>query len=371
MTSSKLIGVVTVVALLAAPHVEAQRGKKGPRRNKGRSETTQPKPADSAAPRPPATAVTPQPAPVTPKPAPVASPPPPPRPDAKTPPPAGPPAPQQAPAEPTATSAEAPVPTLPLVTLGIEPQWEGRYFRHSEFTAPNVRSYDASGYASLALTAEVFPLVNVGPKFWRGFGLTLHYARAFGFQSDSTRLAAQQQQQPRPRTLPVDTDFSRYAVGLRYRIPLNPGSLTPFVLAASASLCGWRFDFGPELPRGPDLETPTADYRMIRFGIDASYRLRPVTFFAAMSYLHAFSIAAPSSRQLDELRYPHLPTAVGLGAEIRGAVSVAIWRRLELRLSGEYAVLAFHLKSVEGRADEPARVVDAYVALGVGPYVTF
>ena len=251
--------------------------------------------------------------------------------------------------------------------VGVEPQWEGRYFRHTEFTAPNVRSYDANGYASLALAAEVFPLLKVGPKFWRGFGVTFRYARAFGFDSDSTRLAAPL----RGRSLPVDTDFSRYAVGLRYRIPLNPDSRTPFVLATSASLCGWNFDFDPELPRGPDLETPTAAYRMIRFGFDGSFHLRPVTFFMAFHYLHAFSIAAPSSRQLDELQYPHLPSAVGMGGEIRGAVGLTIWRWLDLRLSAEYAVLAFHLKPVEGRVDEPARVVDTYVAVGLGPYVSF
>jgi len=256
---------------------------------------------------------------------------------------------------------------LPVVMVGIEPQWEGRYFRHTEFTAPNVRSYDAHGYASLALAAEVFPLAKIGPKFWRGFGVTLRYARAFGFDSDSKRLGAPSREPSRP----VDTDFSRYAVGLRYRIPLNPDSLTPFVLATSASLCGWDFDFGPELPRGPDLEVPTAAYRMIRLGFDGSFHLGPVTFFGAFHYLHAFSIAAPSSRQLDELRYPHLPTAVGMGGEIRGAVGFTIWRRLELRFSAEYALLAFHLQPVEGRADEPARVVDAYLAVGLGPYVSF
>jgi hypothetical protein len=256
---------------------------------------------------------------------------------------------------------------LPLVTLGVSPLWEGRYFRHTEFTAPNVRTYDANGYASLALTAEVFPLVKIGPKFWRGFGVTFQYARAFGFDSDSTRLGAPL----RVRSLPVETEFSRYAVGLRYRFLVNPDSRTPLVLATAASLCGWDFDFGPQLPRGPDLELPTAAYRMIRFGVDASLQLRPVTLFMALGYLHAFSVAAPSSRQLDELRYPHLPTAVGMGAELRGAVGLSIWRWLELRLSAEYAVLAFHLKSVAGRADEPARVVDMYMAVGLGPYVSF
>jgi hypothetical protein len=362
--SSKIIGTVALVALLAATYAEAQRGKKAPRPRKRRPTTTQPRPADSIAlPPPPTTAVTPPPPPVR------STPPSPPSSDArKTVPPAASPAPSPPAGLGAARSATPPATSaLPFVTLGLEPQWEGRYFRHTEFTAPNVRSYDANGYASLALTAEIFPLVKVSPHFWRGFGLTLRYARAFGFQSDSTRLGAPL----RTRSLPVETDFSRYAIGLRYRILLNAGGAMPVVVATSASFVGWDFDFGSALPAGPDLEAPTAAYRMIRLGFDGTFQLRPITVFWALGYLHALSIAAPSSRKLDELRYPHLPTAVGMGGEIRGAVGLAVWRSVELRLSGEFAVLAFHLKSVEGRADEPARVVDSYVAVGLGPYVSF
>jgi hypothetical protein len=230
-----------------------------------------------------------------------------------------------------------------------------------------VRSYDANGYASLALAAEAFPLANLASKFWGGFGVTFRYARAFGFDSDSARLGAPE----RLRSLPVETSFSRYDVGLRHRILVNPDSRRPLLFATSASLCGWSFDFGPELPRGPDLETPAADYRMMRLGVDASLQLRPLTFFVAASYLHAFSIAAPSSRELDSLQYPHLPTAVGMGGQVRAAVGLTIWRWLELRVSAEYAILAFHLKPLEGRADAPGRVVDSYVAAGLGPYLSF
>jgi hypothetical protein len=60
-----------------------------------------------------------------------------------------------------------------------------------------------------------------------------------------------------------------------------------------------------------------------------------------------------------------------MGGEIRGAVGLTIWRGLELRLSAEYGVLAFHLEPLEGRADEPGRVVDSYVAAGIGPYMSF
>jgi hypothetical protein len=139
----------------------------------------------------------------------------------------------------------------------------------------------------------------------------------------------------------------------------------------ATSLCGWNFDLGPELPSGADLEAPTAEYRMIRLGAGVSVPLPPVTLFGALSYLHAFSIAPPSSRQLSDLKYPHLPSAAGVGGEIRGAAGVTIWRFIELRLSVEYAVLAFNLKPLENRADEPARVVDSYVSVGLGPYGSF
>jgi hypothetical protein len=175
----------------------------------------------------------------------------------------------------------------------------------------------------------------------------------------------------RKSSLPVDTTFSRYAVGLRHRILLNPASSTPFLFATSLSYCGWDFDFGPTLPRGTDIAAPTAMYRMLRLGVDASLQLRSVTFYGALAYLHGLSIAAPSSRTLDDLRFPHLPTARGMGTEMRAGVGLAIWRSVELRLAAEYAVMVFHLQSVEGRADEPALVLDAYMSVGLGPYVSF
>jgi hypothetical protein len=258
-------------------------------------------------------------------------------------------------------------PAAPTVELGVEPLWEGRFFRHKEFTTPNLRRYDANGYAAFGIAAELFPLATMGPGFWRGFGVTFRYARAFGFESDSARLGAP----VRKSSLPVDTSFFRYAAGLRYRFAVNAEGRMPLDLAASASVCGWNFDFGPDLPRGPDLEAPTADYRMIRLAFDAAAALPPVTFFAALGYLHGFSIAAPSSREMGDLQYLHIPSAVGVGAEARAAIGVTLWRSFELRLSAEYAAFAFHLKPLPGRADEPARVVDSYVSVGLGPHARF
>jgi hypothetical protein len=255
---------------------------------------------------------------------------------------------------------------MPLVLFGVQPLWEGRIFRQSEGTQPDPRTYGSTGYPAIALQAELYPFVNVKPKFLRGFGVTLQFARAFGFESDSKQLAAFGAE----NELPADTSFMRYAAGLRYRIHVNPESETPLVLGISASMRRWYFTFTPEQPLGPDLEVPTADYRAVRFGFDGALEVKRVSFYGSAYYLHAFSIAAPNTRELDTSTYPYLAHAPGMGGEFRGAVGVRLARWIELRLSVEYAITAYHLKPLQ-EGDPPDRVLDSYLSAGLGPYVNF
>jgi hypothetical protein len=161
----------------------------------------------------------------------------------------------------------------------------------------------------------------------------------------------------------------RYAAGLRYRIHVNPDSETPLVLGISASMRRWFFTFAPELPLGDDRQVPTADYRMGRLGIDGAFQVRRVAFYAAAHYLHAFSIGAPNTREIDTVT-PYLARAPGMGGEFRGALGVRLAPWIELRLSVEYAIMAFHLKPFE--EGEPSnRVLDSYLSAGLGPFVSF
>jgi hypothetical protein len=255
---------------------------------------------------------------------------------------------------------------LPLLLLGVEPRLESRVFQQYEGTQPDYREYRAIGYPMLALTGELYPLANVKSKFWRGFGLTFHFARAFGFESDSAQLAPTAAR----NTPAAEASFMRYAAGLRYRIHANPESEMPFVFGISANLRRWYFTFVPDLPLGPDLEVPTADYRMVRFGFDAALEVRRVTFYGAAYYMHAFSVVAPNTRELEPVSSYHLGRPPGMGGEFRGAVGVRLARWIELRLSLEYAITAFNLKPLRD-GDPPDRVVDAYLSAGLGPYVSF
>ena len=280
-----------------------------------------------------------------------------------------PPTPQPAtPAERDEPSSETAPPSprpdyLPMLVVGVEPLWEGRVLRQNDTAGWTFRKYGAVGFPSVELAAEVYPLSNGPSKFLRGFGIIGQYARAFGFQSDSTFVG-----DPAYPQSTVSTSFSRYSGGLRYRLPVNPESEKPLVLGVSASYSGWNYDFAPAQP---DVEAPTAAYRMAKVGFDGSFLIRPVTFYANASYLHAFSIAAPATREIDTLRAPHLPNAVGAGVDVRGAVGVRVLRWLEIRASVQYGILAYDLKSLEGEDYGAVRALDSYLSAGLGPYVNF
>lgn len=337
-----------VMALLAASSVQAKKKAKSTKAESSSSSsmTTMPPPSSLVAPSSP----------------PVDSTPPPPtesKPTVTT-------APEAPPSAESPADAEADRPRvslMPLVLFGVEPLWEGRVFRQSEGTATDFRKYGAIGYPAIALAGEIYPLVNVKSKFLRGFGVTLSFARAFGFQSTGLQLSEFEDQ----NSGTVETSFMRYAAGVRYRIHVNPDSETPVVLGISASMRRWQFTFAPAL--GADVEAPTADYRMGRFGFDGAVEVKRFSFYASAYYLHAFSVGAPNMRELDTAHSYYLGDAPGTGGEFRGSVGVRLARWIELRLSVEYGLMAFHLKPVEGNGSD--RVIDSYLSAGLGPYVSF
>jgi len=346
--SRKFVGIVSLVVLFVVSSAEAQPRKKGGSRPR-RPRKVESSSSDSMTLMPPSSSLFP------------------PSPPAASAPPPAEPAPPSADSPPEADADRPQTSLLPLVLLGVEPLLESRVFQQSEGMQPDPLQYRAIGYPSVALTAELHPLANMKSTFWRGFGVTFHFARAFAFESDSARLVPLE---VRADTPPAETSFMRYAAGLRYRIHTNPESELPFVFGISASFRRWSFTFAPELPLGPDLQVPTANYHMGRLGFDAALQVRRVTFYAAAYYLHAFSILAPNTREVDALADPYVTKPPGMGGEFRGTIGVRLARWIEVRLSLEYAVMAFRLKPLEV-GDSSDSVLDSYLSAGLGPYVSF
>jgi hypothetical protein len=59
-----------------------------------------------------------------------------------------------------------------------------------------------------------------------------------------------------------------------------------------------------------------------------------------------------------------------MGGEFRGALGVRLARWIELRLSLEYAIMAYHLRPLQEGAPTDG-VLDSYLSAGLGPYVNF
>jgi hypothetical protein len=259
-----------------------------------------------------------------------------------------------------AAPARAEQPARPMLSVAPAGEWDYRHFRHTEFTAPNVRQYDANGYFVAALAAEVYPAARQGAPFWQDIGLTLDVARSAGLVSQSTRLGAANDP---PVYVPVGTTFVRYGVGLRYRFALPAPTADAVVLGASIGYGAHRFEFDEKtLPPQSDLEVPRARYDLMRIGVDVRAPVGPVMFVGSATFLHAFSVGSLGNRT---------PAGTAEGVEAAIGVAVRVWQPVSVQASARYAVLVFNLQPLQGReGDRPARVTDSYVTLSIGPVVS-
>jgi hypothetical protein len=256
-------------------------------------------------------------------------------------------------------------PALPMLVVSPTIGWQYRHFRHTETSVPNERRYDANGFPAVGLSAEVFPAAKERIPFWQDLGLTLDFSRALGIKSQSARLG---ETGARPATVPVDTSFVRYGVGLRYRLPLAARTADPIAIGASVGYGAYRFGFDEgfganALRPAPDLEVPNARYDLVVIGADLRAPLGLVAFSANAIYLHAFSVGTLGNRT---------PSGTADGVDLAIGVSVRLLKPLWLKVSADYAVLAFDLRPLAGReGDLPGRVVDSYVTVSTGPVVSF
>jgi hypothetical protein len=254
-------------------------------------------------------------------------------------------------------AAERALPMLlaaPAVELGY------RHFRHSESSSTTDRRYDADGYLSAALRAEIYPAANSGAPFWQDIGLTMDYAQSLNLRSQSARLGAASNP---PAYVSVDTSCARYGFGLRYRMPLTARGPGAIVLGGSIGYGAYRFTFDEStLPEQSDLEVPRARYDLVRFGVDVRTPIGPVVLVGSAAFLHGFSVGALGNRT---------PSGTAEGVEAAIGLAVHLWRPVSVQASARYAAMFFALEPMKGReGDQPGSVVDSYVTLSMGPVIS-
>jgi hypothetical protein len=249
---------------------------------------------------------------------------------------------------------------LPMLAFAPAIEWGYRHFRHTEFTAPNERRYDANGYLAVALAAEIYPGAKTHLPFWQDLGLTLDYARAAGLVSHSKRLGNALDP---PMYVPVDTTFVTYGVGLRYRLPLTARAANAVVLGGAIGYGAHRFEFDQSvLPVERDLEVATAHFDLLRMGVDARAPIGPVVVLGRATFLHAFSVGPLGNRT---------PAGTAEGLEAAIGLAVHVWQPISVQASARFAAMFFDLSPLQGReGDLPGSVVDSYVTLSAGPVVS-
>jgi hypothetical protein len=258
-----------------------------------------------------------------------------------------------------AGAATADTSCVPALVVAPAFEWGYRHYRHTEFSAPVERRYDANGYAALAIAVEAYPAALRDAPFWRDVGVTVDVARSIGLVSASARIG---EAFDPPALVPVDTTFVRYDLGVRYRLVLGARDAAAPVLGAAIGYGARRFTFDESVLRPqPDLEIPQARYDLLRIGADARIPVGPVAAVGSAAYLHGFSVGSLGNR---------VPEGAAHGLDVTIGVTAHLWRAVSVQAAASYAVFFFNLDPVEGRAaDEPGRVIDSYLTLSLGPVI--
>jgi hypothetical protein len=268
----------------------------------------------------------------------------------------------------TAEKAHAPASSssidLPWITFDMGYAYGDRWFRHSEPSTGELRTYSAVRLHSAAANLAFYPAEKIKLPIWRDVGLTLSYAQAFGVTSNlagqpiDTSNSAGASTNPLSRG-PFATTYRRWDVGIRYRFRPSGGE-DAWRWGIGAGYRQWRFDF--DVADEPGHEVPRARYPLLRVGFDVEKRFGRLAFLGGIGYLPLLGSVTLGDRASN---------GFAQGAEVGLGAGYAILPHLRLRASGQYTVFRLSLAPLVGRGDSSGIVWDHYLTLGAGAEVTF
>src|SRR5262249_47397608 len=135
----------------------------------------------------------------------------------------------------------------------------------------NLRSDDSGVVPTPALALDLFPLARESTAFLRDLGL-------FGdFKAGLV------QDKPFTTGMKVPISWTRFSVGLKYRIWIERDWKAPMI-ALSASYGQESYSFGSAGPPEP-LDTPSAAYKILRPRLDARVPIGPIVVIPGLGFL--------------------------------------------------------------------------------------
>jgi hypothetical protein len=273
--------------------------------------------------------------------------------------------PPEAKAEP-AKPPEAP-PKPSTLVLGAAFEWGNRRFRHTEPGVVGSQPYDGLGIPGYVFEGELYPLARSDTGILRDIGFTGEFAKALPFSSYCDPKAPCLVDVPPnsdPQSSPVPTTFYRYGAGLRARVRAGPGP-NRFTLGISGGYRVWSFDFSDNDPA--DRAVPTATYRLVRGGLDTRIPLGIFALLARADFLYPLSIAPLGDRS--PLETKSLSSHWGADGTLGIGLVATSW--LELRLTADYTAFLFKLEPLPVGAGAPGKVLDQYLDVRLGTYLSF
>jgi len=247
---------------------------------------------------------------------------------------------------------------LPLATIEVGYAYGDRWFRQTEPTTGEIRTYTAVRLHSVVAVLEVYPASLSGLASWKNLGLTLSYGQALGVNS---RLAGQTTEAGQSSnnvnssaqtTGPFPTTYRRWDAGVRYRFPVASEGAWRF--GVGAGYRQWRFDF--DIPDEGNREVPRADYSLVRVSGDVEKWFGHFGMRGGLGLMAMLAPATLGNRESESLAW---------GGEANLGAAYALLPYLRLRASLFYTLYHLSLAPLPGRADAPGSVWDHYLTPSV------
>jgi hypothetical protein len=259
----------------------------------------------------------------------------------------------------TATSAPVPASTataaeLPFVTIDVGYEYGDRWYRHTEPSTGEIRTYTALRLNTVAASAVVYPAQKSNIPVWKDVGITVAYAQSFGATS---RLAGQTTEAGQASNNgsntaqnvgPFTTTYQKWDIGARYRFPSAPVP-GAWRFGAGIGYRQWRYDF--DIPDEAGREVPRASYALARLSGDVEKWFGHIGLRGALALLPFLGNVTLGNRESESLSY---------GAEVSVGAAYSILPYLRVRGTLLYTLFHLPLKPLAGRNDEPGSVWDQY-----------
>jgi hypothetical protein len=199
-----------------------------------------------------------------------------------------------------------------------------RVLKYSTIVVGPLRAYLQPGIPAWSAGLQLYPAASQNIPVAKDIGLVARVSDSLVFESQTNDGAHT-----------ARGKWTRYAVGVRGRIPLGDKSDGP-LFGVEGTYGAWKFDFAGDDQTIVD-ELPNVDYKFVRAGFDGRIPFGPAAIFVGAGYMNIMSAGKFSDK------FPHMSIA-GVDAKVGGSYGLMQW--LEARASFGYTRIFSSFKPV-------------------------